>query len=169
MARRGHGYFDWAGLQLIMGDTLPSPCTAFSQSLSANSFRWRIRGERANLYFSRPYWRMRIQIPFCSTAQTVKRWGGGSSSIARTWCHGGHVGGEEKKHFSPLATLFSCKFFKKNCFVLTFNVAALSITWLQTKKIALELTSDWRLKDKSLYQRRTNLGFYQIARFILTC
>ena len=26
---------------------LPSPCTAFSQSLSVNSFRWRIRGERA--------------------------------------------------------------------------------------------------------------------------
>ena len=27
--------------------TLPSPCTAFSQSLSVNSFRRRIRGERA--------------------------------------------------------------------------------------------------------------------------
>ena len=27
--------------------TLPSPCTAFSQSLSVNSFGWRIRGERA--------------------------------------------------------------------------------------------------------------------------
>ena len=26
---------------------LPSPCTAFSQSLSVNSFRWRIRGERS--------------------------------------------------------------------------------------------------------------------------
>ena len=26
---------------------LPGPCTAFSQSLSVNSFRWRIRGERA--------------------------------------------------------------------------------------------------------------------------
>ena len=29
------------------GCFLPSPCTAFSQSLSVNSFRWRIRGERA--------------------------------------------------------------------------------------------------------------------------
>ena len=27
--------------------TLPSPSTAFSQSLSVSSFRWRIRGERA--------------------------------------------------------------------------------------------------------------------------
>ena len=34
---------------------LPSPCKAFSQSLSVNSFRWRIRGERAGnaLKFSR--------------------------------------------------------------------------------------------------------------------
>ena len=30
-----------------MTSTLPSPCTAFSQSLSVNLFRWRIRGERA--------------------------------------------------------------------------------------------------------------------------
>ena len=27
---------------------LPSPCTAFSQSVSVNSFRWRIRGERSD-------------------------------------------------------------------------------------------------------------------------
>ena len=27
--------------------TLPSPCTAFSQTFSVNSIRWRIRGERA--------------------------------------------------------------------------------------------------------------------------
>ena len=166
--RRGHGYIDWAGVQLIMGGTLPSPCTAFSQSLSANSFRWRIRSERANLYFSRPYWRLRIQIPFCSTAQTVERWRGGSSSIACTWYHGGHVEGEEKKHFSPLVTLFSCKFFKKKLFCIDLQHDRL-VTRLQTKKIALELTNDRRLKDQSLYQRRTNLGFYYIARFILTC
>ena len=35
---------------------LPSPCTAFSQSLSVNSFRWRIRGERAgNSHFHMDY------------------------------------------------------------------------------------------------------------------
>ena len=31
---------------------LPSPCTAFSQSFSVNSFRWRIRGERAGNAFT---------------------------------------------------------------------------------------------------------------------
>ena len=29
---------------------LPSPCTAFSQSLSVNSFQWRIRDERAGKF-----------------------------------------------------------------------------------------------------------------------
>ena len=82
--------------------------------------------------------------------------------------HGGHVGGEEKKHFSPLVTLFSCKFFKKKLFCIDLQHDRL-VTRLQTKKIALELTNDRRLKDQSLYQRRTNLGFYYIARFILTC
>ena len=107
------------------------------------------------------------KMPSCSTAreyaywghQTVERWRGGSSSIACTWCHGGHVGGEEKKHFSPLATLFSCKFFKKKLFCIDLQHGRLT-TWLQTKKIPLELTKDRRLKDKSPYQRRTNLGFY---------
>ena len=34
------------------GRCLPSPCTAFSQSLSVNSFQWRIRDERAgNTHF----------------------------------------------------------------------------------------------------------------------
>ena len=76
----------------------------------------------------------------------------------------------KKKSISLLLQLyFHVNSSKKNRFVLTFNMAALSITWLQTKKIALEITNDWRLKDKSLYQRRTNLGFYQIVRFILTC
>ena len=169
MAQQGHGYLDWAGVQLIMGGTLPSPCTAFSQSLSVNLFRWRIRGERANLYFSRPYRRMRMQNALLFNCQrieyaywghqTVEQWRGGSSSIACTWCHGGHVGGEQKKHFSPLATLFSCKFFKKKLFCIDLQHGRLT-TWLQTKKIALELTNDRRLKDKSLYQRRTNLGFY---------
>ena len=32
-----------------VGHKLPSPCTAFSRSLSVNSFRWRIRGERAGI------------------------------------------------------------------------------------------------------------------------
>ena len=153
MGRRGHGYLDWEGVQLIMGGTLPSPCTAFSQSLSVNSFRRRFQGERANLV---PRVRVALssgkgndpcrwpkgsrasgneivtsadlidacayKMPSCSTAreenmlrghQTVERWRGGSSSIACSWCHGGHVGGEGKKNFSPLATLFSCKSFTK--------------------------------------------------------
>ena len=36
---------------------LPSPCTAFSQSLSVNSFRWRIRGEHFRMdHVTRNFW-----------------------------------------------------------------------------------------------------------------
>ena len=35
---------------------LPSPCTAFSQSLSVNSFQWRIRDERAGNIFTWITW-----------------------------------------------------------------------------------------------------------------
>ena len=34
------------------GYRVPIPCTAFSQSLSVNSLRWRIRGERAGNIFT---------------------------------------------------------------------------------------------------------------------
>ena len=36
----------WA-IFCFLGRLLPNPCTVFSQSLWVNSFRWRIRGERA--------------------------------------------------------------------------------------------------------------------------
>ena len=39
-----------------MGYLLPSPCTAFSQSLSVNSFQWRIRDERAGNIFAWTTW-----------------------------------------------------------------------------------------------------------------
>ena len=67
----------------------------------------------------------------------------------------------KKKSISLLLQLyFHENSSRKNCFVLTFNIASRLVTLSQTKKIALELTNDRRLKDKSLYQRRTNLGFY---------
>ena len=45
-----------------------------------------------------------------------------------TWRHGGHVGGQEQKHFSPLGTklYFHVNFSRKYSFVLTPNMAALS-------------------------------------------
>ena len=45
-----------------------------------------------------------------------------------TWRHGGHVGGQEQKHFSPLGTklYFHVNSSRKYSFVLTPNMAALS-------------------------------------------
>ena len=42
--------------------------------------------------------------------------------------HGGHVGGQEQKHFSPLGTklYFHVNSLRKNCPVLTTNMTALS-------------------------------------------
>ena len=47
---------------------VPIPCTAFSQSLSVNSLRWRIRGERAGNIFAwstwpETFWQRRIMRP----------------------------------------------------------------------------------------------------------
>ena len=44
------------------------------------------------------------------------------------WRHGGHVGGQEQKHFSPLGTklYFHVNSSRKNSIVLTPNMAALS-------------------------------------------
>ena len=45
-----------------------------------------------------------------------------------TWRHGGHVGGQEQKHFSPLGTklYFHVNSSRKYSFVLTPNMATLS-------------------------------------------
>ena len=45
-----------------------------------------------------------------------------------TWRHGGHVDGQEQKHFSPLGTklYFHVNSLRKYSFVLTPNMAALS-------------------------------------------
>ena len=45
-----------------------------------------------------------------------------------TWRHGGHVGGQEQKHFSPLGTklYFHVNSSRKYSFVLTPDMAALS-------------------------------------------
>ena len=45
-----------------------------------------------------------------------------------TWCHCGHVGGQEQKHFSPLGTklYFHVNSSRKNSVVLTPNMAVLS-------------------------------------------
>ena len=45
-----------------------------------------------------------------------------------TWCHGGRVGGQEQKHFSPLVTKlhFHVNSWRKNYIVFTPSVAALS-------------------------------------------
>ena len=59
-----------------------------------------------------------------------------------TWRHGGHVGGQEQKHFSPVGTklYFHVNSLRKYSFVLTPNMAALSrgckprITWLPSAK-----------------------------------
>ena len=66
----------------------------------------------------------------------------------------------KKKSISPLLQLyFHVNSSRKELFCIDLPHGRL-VTWLQTKKIALELTNDRRLTDKSLYQRRTNLGFY---------
>ena len=62
-------------------------------------------------------------------------------------------------HVMSRRPCFSSKFFKKKLFCIDLQHSRL-VTWSQTKKIAVELTNNRRLKDKSLYQRRTNLGFY---------
>ena len=48
--------------------------------------------------------------------------------LVRTWRHGGHVGGQEQKHFSPLGTklYFHVNSWRKNSIVLTPNMAPLS-------------------------------------------
>ena len=48
--------------------------------------------------------------------------------LVRTWRHGGHVGGQEQKHFSPLGTklYFHVNSSRKYSFVLTPNMATLS-------------------------------------------
>ena len=46
-----------------------------------------------------------------------------------TWRHGGHVGGQEQKHFSPLV---SCKLFEQNFYSIDPQHGRL-VTWLQTK------------------------------------
>ena len=45
-----------------------------------------------------------------------------------TWRHGGHVGGQEQKHFSPLGTklYFHVNSSRKYSFILTPNMATLS-------------------------------------------
>ena len=44
------------------------------------------------------------------------------------WRHGGHVGGQELRHFSPLGTklYFHANSLRKNYIVLTTNTATLS-------------------------------------------
>ena len=51
-----------------------------------------------------------------------------SELLVCTWRHGGHVGGQEQKHFSPLGTklYFHVNFSRKYSFVLTPNMAAFS-------------------------------------------
>ena len=66
----------------------------------------------------------------------------------------------KKKSISLLLQLyFHVNPSRKELFCIDLQHSRL-VTWSQTKNIALELTNDRRLKDKSLYQRRTNLGFY---------
>ena len=51
-----------------------------------------------------------------------------SQLLVYTWCHGGYVGGQEQKHFSPLGTkLYFHVKSRKNSIVLTRNMAALSL------------------------------------------
>ena len=52
-------------------------------------------------------------------------------NLVCTWRHGGHVGGQEWKHFS-LKNLFSCKFFEKELYCFDPQHGRL-FTWLQTK------------------------------------
>ena len=49
------------------------------------------------------------------------------SLLVCTWCHGGHVDGQEQKHFSPLGTklYFHVNSSLKNSILLTLNMAAL--------------------------------------------
>ena len=50
-------------------------------------------------------------------------------------CDGCHVGGEEKKHFSPL--VISCKFFEKKFYCVDHQRGRL-LTWLPTKNTCAE-------------------------------
>ena len=63
MARRGHGYLDWAGLQLIMGGTLPSPVRRFSVPL----------GQFVSETFPRRTGQSRPQSPRCFVQRKGQR------------------------------------------------------------------------------------------------
>ena len=55
-----------------------------------------------------------------------------------TWHHGGHVDGQEQKHFSPLGTKlhFSYEFFEKKFYCIDPQHGHL-VTWLQTKNTSV--------------------------------
>ena len=57
-----------------------------------------------------------------------------------TWCHGGHVGDQEQKHFSPLGTklYFHVNSSKKNFYCIDPQHGCL-VTWLQTKNMKKKL------------------------------
>ena len=74
-----------------------------------------------------------------------------------TWRHGGHVGGREQKHFSPLGTklYFHVHSSRKYSFVLTPNKHGRLFTWLQTKnKIPADLT--WNHQPVNNYCKTCN-------------
>ena len=86
----------------------------------------------ALLRFEWPVWRYSTFFAICTAEWSltilVLWWRDVSLLLVCTWRHGGHVGGQEQKHFSPLGTklYFHVNFSRKYSFVLSPNMAALS-------------------------------------------
>ena len=80
------------------------------------------------------------------------------SLLVCTWCHGGHVDGQEQKHFSPLGTnlYFHVNSSLKNSILFTSNMAALSrgATFDFSSKDALK----FRIFSKQLYRYKIKTG-----------
>ena len=80
-----------------------------------------------------------------------------SQPLVCTWRHGGHVGGQEQKHFSSLGTKlkFSFKLSEKKCYCFDPQHDLL-VTWLQTKNSEMGV---WRAPKTKLHSPKRFLNF----------
>ena len=112
-----------SGFQSLMGFGIPWPVFRIPQPkislIPESGFPYTVHGARfTKQNVSEIYSTLYLPLfPFLSLL------------LVCTWLHGGHVGGEEQKHFSPPGTKlhFHVNSSRKNYVVLTTNIAALSL------------------------------------------
>ena len=75
--------------------------------------------------------------------------------VVCTWPHGGHVGDQEQKHFSPLGTQLHFHVYStKNMTIYRFDHQhGRLITWLQTKNSSLFRNKDCRVRMISEHEK----------------